>query len=87
MVALPFNGSSIRLRQDRLNLVGLKVLGHLLDALLGRNPKDVRALRYSCGLALCDEIEEAAQCSEPTVARADRRLAIPFDVLQECRDL
>lgn len=87
MVALPLDRRAIGLRQNGLHLLGLQIARRMDRRFLHGHVQNLSALLNRRRFAVSNEAEEATQCGQATVARANRISAFLLGVLQEGLDL
>lgn len=87
VVALPLDRRAIGLRQNGLHLLGLQIARRMDRRFLHGHVQNLSALLDSRRFAVSNEAEEATQCGQATVARANRISAFLLGVLQEGLDL
>lgn len=87
MIALPLARRAIGLGQNGLHLLGLQIARRMDRRFLHGHVQNLGTSLDGHRLTISNEAEEAAQCGQATVARADRVSAFLLGVLQEGLDL
>src|SRR5690606_31030849 len=76
MIAHALNGRTVWLSEDRRHFRRIQIARFRHRSALDRYVEDFHALRDRSGIPGGHEVEEAADCGKPAVARADRTATV-----------